>query len=307
MENLSQARAKELIIEKSFALGFSHVGFSQATFLEKEARYLEKWLKAGKHGSMAYMENNFDKRVDPRKLVEGTQTIISLLFNYFQKQALELEGPKKVSRYAIGEDYHRILKNKLSQLEEFIKELFPGAQTRSFVDSAPVMDKVWAARSGLGWIGKNTNLIVKGKGSWFFIGEIITDIPFPYDLPHADFCGTCQKCIEACPTGALQPYEIDATLCISYWTIEWKGMLREEWKSKMENWAFGCDICQEVCPWNRFAQPTQEIKFLPLPFFHEFQSENWKNLSERAYRRLVAHSPLSRIRLKKWLNNLGIQ
>lgn len=298
---------KEKLQQLAYKLGFSHIGFSRATFLEKEAKYLEKWLTNKQNGNMEYMANHFEKRVDPRRLVEGAQTVISVLLNYYQPAAIQLEGEKKISRYALGEDYHKTLKSKLEVLEGLIQETTPGAITKLCVDSAPVMDKVWAARSGLGWIGKNTNLIVKGSGSWFFIGEIITDLVFPYDLPQKDYCGSCHKCIEACPTGALRPYEINASLCISYWTIEWKGKLEENWRNKMENWVFGCDICQEVCPWNRFSTPTQEVKFYPLPLFHQYRSFQWQQMSERSFRKLVAHSALSRIKLKKWLNNLGLE
>ena len=230
-------------------MGFSHCGFSKADFLEDEAPRLERWLNEKKHGEMTYMANHFDKRLDPRLLVDGAKTVVSLLLNYYTDEQQNSDAPK-LSKYAYGEDYHFVIKDKLKQLLEFIHEEIGEVNGRVFVDSAPVMDKAWAVRSGLGWMGKNTNLINKKQGSFFFIAELIIDLEVEADMPVLDHCGTCTACIDACPTQAIvAPYEVDGSKCISYFTIELKDSIPNEMKDKMDDWMFGCDVCQDVCPW----------------------------------------------------------
>lgn len=288
-------------------LGFDLVGISRAVFLEQEAKDLERWLNEGRQGKMEYMENYFDLRTDPRKLVPGAQSVISVIHNYFpaEEHSMPPEGPK-ISRYAWGEDYHTVLKRKLYLLFEYIRErVSMEIQGRVFVDSAPVMDKAWARRSGLGWIGKHTNLIVPKKGSYFFIGEIILDLALEYDGPIKDYCGTCTRCIDACPTDALSPYQIDATKCISYLTIELKENLPESYRDKMDGWIFGCDICQEVCPWNRFSEAHDGTTFRPLK--HAYLGlEEWEELTESTFRKLVKRTPLSRVRRSKLMDSISV-
>ncbi|MEM6766199.1 MAG: tRNA epoxyqueuosine(34) reductase QueG [Bacteroidota bacterium] len=288
------------------ALGFDMVGISKAEKLEDEARDLEKWLTKGLHGNMGYMENYFDKRVDPTLLVPGAKSVISVIHNYFpQYEHQQPSGAPKVSTYAWGKDYHTVLKKKLYELFQFIQEEceteIPG---RVFVDSAPVMDKAWAKRSGLGWIGKHTNLISPQKGSWFFIGEIILDLTLSYDGPVKDYCGSCTRCLDACPTEALQPYQIDASKCISYLTIELKEDMPEDYSDKLHGWAYGCDICQEVCPWNRFSKPHQEEAFTPLPQIKQFSAEEWEEIDEKAFKKMTRRTAMSRIKWKKMKHNL---
>ncbi len=287
-------------------LGFDMVGISAATFLEEEASDLETWLSSGMHGKMQYMENYFDKRLDPRLLVEGAQSVISVIHNYFPKEE-SLHNPEgaKISRYAWGEDYHRVLKKKLYQLFQFIQgQVGDEVNGRVFVDSAPVLDKAWGKRSGLGWIGKNTNLIHPKRGSYFFLGEIILNVPLVYDGPIKDYCGTCTRCIDACPTEALEAYQIDARKCISYLTIELKEQMEEGFAQQSEGWIYGCDICQEVCPWNRFSTP-QNGSFEPLA--HAGMSEDqWEELDEKAFKKLTRKTAMNRIKWEKMKNNLKI-
>ena len=254
----------EIIKSKAKALGFLSCGISKADFLEKEAPRLEQWLNQNHHGEMAYMANHFDKRLDPRVLVPGAKSVVSLLLNYHtEEKQTDVEAPK-IASYAFGEDYHNIIKDKLKELMNFIHQEIGEVAGRVFVDSAPFMDKAWAAKSGLGWIGKNTNLISKKAGSFFFIAELILDLELEYDLPATDHCGSCTACIDACPTEALlAPYQIDGSKCISYVTIELKNEIPTDFQGKMDNWAFGCDVCQTVCPWNRFATPHSEPAFNP--------------------------------------------
>ncbi len=297
----------ERIKAQGTALGFDLVGISRAEFMEKEARDLDQWLKEGRHGSMQWMENHFEKRVDPRLLVEGAKSVISVIHNYYpQADWKQPEGSPKISIYAWGEDYHKVLKNKLYRLFEFIQEEVgtevPG---RIFTDSAPVLDKHWARRSGLGWIGKNTNLINPKKGSFFFIGEIIIDLDLSYDGPIKDYCGTCTRCIDHCPTDALQPYQMDSNKCISYLTIELREETPPEFNSQMEGWFYGCDICQEVCPWNRFSSPEGET-FKPLSFVSSFQLEDWEEVEERQFKKLTKRSAMNRVKWEKLKSNLKI-
>lgn len=301
MEQLTQ-----LIKKEGYRLGFDMVGISKAEFMEKEARDLEEWLKLQRHGTMSWMENHFDKRVDPRLLVPDAKSVISVIHNYFPaKDSRQPEDAPKISTYAWGEDYHKVLKKKLYELFLFIEETtgteIPG---RVFVDSAPVMDKAWARRSGLGWIGKNTNLITPQKGSWFFIGEIILDLELQADGPVKDYCGTCTRCIDVCPTEALEPYKIDASRCISYLTIELKENIGAAFAEQMEGWAYGCDICQEVCPWNRFSSPHPGEEFKPLSHILSFDKTAWEELDEKSFKKLTRHSAMSRIKWAKMSDNL---
>lgn len=288
-------RYKSFIKRKAAELGFFYCGFSKAGFLEEEAPKLERWLHEGRHGKMSYMENHFDKRLNPTLLVEEANSVISLLFNYFPSFVPSDSAPK-ISKYAYGEDYHHVLKDKLKALLMALREEIGDIQGRVFVDSAPVMDKAWAKKSGLGWLGKNTNLIHPKEGSFFFIAEIITDLTFTQDPPLPDFCGTCTRCLDACPTQALTaPYEIDASKCISYLTIELKDRyLPEEFRDSMENWAFGCDICQDVCPWNRFSKAHQEQRFEPAFDFLNLDLASWETLQESTFDAWMKDSAIQR-------------
>jgi epoxyqueuosine reductase len=301
-DHLASERATQ-VKAMAQALGFQFCGISKADFLDEEAPRLEQWLKSGHHGRMAYMERHFDKRLDPRKLLEGTKSVISFLYNYFPEKK-QPEGLPKISSYAYGEDYHEVIREKLKGLLFQMQEAFGDIHGRAFVDSAPVMDKVWAKKSGLGWVGKNTNLIRPKAGSWFFIGEILVDIDLAPDGPIGDFCGTCTRCIDACPTEALTPYQIEASKCISYFTIELKDAIPSGFSDKMENWMFGCDICQEVCPWNRFSTPHHETAFTPLPEIFSFSGKDWQNLTEQAFSEIFGKSPLKRPGLQRLKRNL---
>ncbi|MEL6653669.1 MAG: tRNA epoxyqueuosine(34) reductase QueG [Bacteroidota bacterium] len=304
MSKLTPQSLSEQIKAEGMKLGFDMVGISKAEPLEQEARELEQWLKEGLHGSMQYMENYFDKRTDPTKLVEGAKSVISVIHNYFpQSDQAFSEGTPKISRYAWGEDYHKVLKRKLYTLFRWIHEQV-GTEVagRVFVDSAPVMDKAWARKSGLGWIGKHTNLISPRRGSYFFIGEIILDLELAYDGPIKDYCGTCTRCIDACPTEALQPYQIDANKCISYLTIELKDAMEESQSSDLEGWVYGCDICQEVCPWNRFSSPERG-DFQPLGH-HRLRVDEWEEIDERAFKKLSKKTAMNRVKWAKMKDNL---
>jgi epoxyqueuosine reductase len=296
---------KQLLKTKATELGFFYCGFSKADFLEEEAPRLEKWLNLNYQGKMSYMANYFDKRLDPRLLVDDAKTVVSLLLNYYPEEIQNAESPK-ISKYAYGEDYHTIIKDKLKELIQYLKENIGEINGRAFVDSAPVMDKVWANKSGLGWIGKNSNLIHPKEGSFFFIAELILDIEIEPDGPMKDYCGTCTRCIDACPTGAIvQPYVVDGSKCISYLTIELKDeLLPNEFKGKMDNWMFGCDICQDVCPWNRFSKITQEQRFKPNPLLLELKSNDWKELNEEVFNQLFKHSAVKRTKFTGLQRNI---
>jgi epoxyqueuosine reductase len=296
---------KQLLKTKATELGFFYCGFSKADFLEEEAPRLEKWLNLNYQGKMSYMANYFDKRLDPRLLVDDAKTVVSLLLNYYPEEIQNAESPK-ISKYAYGEDYHTVIKDKLKELIQYLKENIGEINGRAFVDSAPVMDKVWANKSGLGWIGKNSNLIHPKEGSFFFIAELILDIEIEPDGPMKDYCGTCTRCIDACPTGAIvQPYVVDGSKCISYLTIELKDeLLPNEFKGKMDNWMFGCDICQDVCPWNRFSKITQEQRFKPNPLLLELKSNDWKELNEEVFNQLFKHSAVKRTKFTGLQRNI---
>jgi epoxyqueuosine reductase len=274
--------------------------------LEEEAPRLEKWLAGNKHGEMKYMENYFDKRLDPRLLVDGAKSVISLLYNYYpQEQQPEGTGPR-ISKYAYGSDYHEVIKTKLHEFLYALKEEIGNINGRAFVDSAPVMDKAWAAKSGLGWIGKNSNLINKQNGSFFFIAELIVDVALENDGPMPDYCGTCTRCIEACPTDAIvEPFVVDGSKCISYLTIELKDNIPESFKTKMDGWAFGCDVCQDVCPWNRFSVPHQEPLFKDSHNLLNFTEAEWHDITEETFNIIFKHSAIKRTKYKGLKRNLN--
>jgi epoxyqueuosine reductase len=290
----------ESIKNNAYNLGFYACGISKADCLEEDSIRLRNWLDKGYHSEMSYMANHFDKRTDPRKLLENASSVISVLFNYAPKQRITESDNYKISSYAYGKDYHFVLKRKLKQLITYIQNAAGEINARAFVDSAPVLDRAWAARSGLGWIGKNTCLITKEQGSYFFIGEIITDLDLEYDEQTiANHCGGCTRCVDACPTGALKPYELDANNCISYLTIENKGdHIPIEFKVKFDDWIFGCDICQQVCPWNRLAKPNNEPGFNPSEVILKMNKSDWESLSENKFLEIFKLSPLKRAKLE---------
>lgn len=292
---MNQTQLTELVKAKAFAEGFQYCGISQAGFLVEEAPKLEQWLNSGSHGEMSYMANHFDKRLDPTKLVEGSKSVISLLYNYAPAHDINIDKEVKISKYAFGKDYHYIIKPKLKTVLQAITDQLGEINARVFVDSAPVMERAWAAKSGLGWVGKHSLLINKSMGSLFFLAEIILDVELDYDGPVKDYCGTCTKCIDACPTDAITaPYVVDGSKCISYLTIELKDQLPTEFEGKMEGWAFGCDICQDVCPWNRFAQPHNEPSFHPHSDLDTMQPQDWHEMTEELFRELFKGSPVKR-------------
>ncbi|MGD1844313.1 MAG: tRNA epoxyqueuosine(34) reductase QueG [Salibacteraceae bacterium] len=301
-----QERYARMIRQESLRLGFQHCGFSKAEFLEEEAPRLEAWLKAGKHGKMHYMENYFDKRLDPRLLVPGAKSVISLLFNYYPEQKQQDEEAPKISRYAYGQDYHFVIKHKLKDLVRYIQEEIGEVDGRVFVDSAPVLDRAWAKKSGLGWIGKNSNLISPREGSFYFIAELILDLELPEDGPIRDYCGSCTACIDACPTGAIEePYHVNGSKCISYFTIELKEAIPEAMAGQFDNWAFGCDVCQEVCPWNRFSKPHQEPLLKPASGLLEMSTSDWHDLTEEVFREFFRKSAVKRTGFKGLKRNLA--
>ena len=284
-----------------------YCGISKADFLEEEARRLDQWLKAGYHGKMDYMANHYDKRLDPRLLVDGAKSVVSLLLNYYPEEQVQ-EDPEapKLSKYAYGQDYHYVIKEKLKELMAFIQEEIGEVGGRIFVDSAPVMDKAWAQRSGLGWVGKNANLIHPKHGSFFFVAELILDIELEPDGPIKDYCGTCTKCIDACPTEAIvEPYVVDGSKCISYLTIELKdALIPGEFKGKLDNWMFGCDVCQDVCPWNRFSKPHGEPLFDPHENLLKMNKSDWEDLTEDIFRELFRNSAVKRTKFSGLKRNI---
>lgn len=301
----AKANHTQLIKEEAKRLGFISCGISKAEFLEEEAPRLERWLKQNMHGQMNYMANHFDKRLDPTLLVDGAKSVISLLLNYYPSETqLDPEAPK-LSKYAYGEDYHFIIKRKLKELQEFITENIGEVGGRAFVDSAPVMDKAWAAKSGLGWIGKNSNLLSKQLGSFFFVAELIVDIDLEYDAVVNDFCGTCTKCIDACPTDAItEPYVVDGSKCISYFTIELKEEIPNEVAGKFNDWMFGCDICQDVCPWNRFSKPHTEPAFMPKEGLLEMTKQDWEEITEDVFKKVFQKSAVKRTKFSGLKRNI---
>ncbi|MCD8739872.1 tRNA epoxyqueuosine(34) reductase QueG [Mucilaginibacter roseus] len=286
----------KLIKDEAQRLGFLFCGISKADFLEEEAPRLEKWLKNNMHGEMHYMENHFDKRLDPRLLVDGAKSVISLGLNYYTDQTQTDPDAPKISKYAYGADYHHVIKDKLKYLLQFIQEHVGDVCGRAFVDSAPVLDKAWAKKAGLGWIGKNSNLINKKTGSFYFLAELIIDLELQYDIePTADHCGTCTRCIDACPTEAIvAPYVVDGSRCISYLTIELKNEIPSSFKDKMDGWMFGCDVCQDVCPWNKFSVLHNEPAFNPHPDLLGLKMADWTELTEETFKKVFQRSAVKR-------------
>ena len=303
-ENIQDNHTK-LVKEVSKQVGFDYCGISKAEFLKEEASRVESWLKNKHHGKMDYMARHLEKRLDPSRLVEGAKSVISLLFNYYPEEFLPEKDNFKIAKYAYGRDYHLVINKKL---KEFLTELtnrIGGIHGRAFVDSAPVLERQLAAKSGLGWIGKNTLLINKAQGSYFFIAELITDLDLIPDGPIGDFCGTCTRCMDACPTQALTPYQMDASKCISYLTIELKDQIPEEFTGKMNDWIFGCDICQDVCPWNRFSKPNQEPQFVPNSELFNFNKQSWEEMTVETFHVLFQKSPLTRTKFNGLKKNIS--
>lgn len=295
-----------MIKEEANRLGFSFVGISKAEFLASEAPKLEKWLLENKNGKMAYMENHFDKRLNPTLLVDGAKSVISLMYNYYTSDKQKDPQAPQISKYAYGQDYHDVVKEKLVQLLLFIQSNIGEVGGRCFVDSAPVLERAWAAKSGLGWIGKNGNLINKGHGSFYFLAELIIDLDLEYDSKLAtNYCGTCTACIDACPTEAIvSPTVVDGSKCISYFTIELKDAIPTEMKGKFDNWAFGCDVCQDVCPWNRFSKPHNEPQFLAKPELLNMTNNDWLEITEQVFSELFKKSPVKRTKYNGLKRNI---
>ncbi len=298
-------RYTQEIKRKAAELGFSFCGISKAAFLEEEAPRLESWLNAGMHGEMTYMENHFDKRLDPRLLVPGAKSVVSLLYNYFPDQQQNSES-YKISKYAYGEDYHFVIKDKLKDLLRFIQDEIGEVDGRVFTDSAPVLDKAWAAKSGLGWVGKNNNLIRKGEGSFFFVAELIIDLELEYDTQVTNHCGSCTACIDACPTQAIEaPYLVNGSKCISYLTIELKDAIPNEFAGKLDDWMYGCDVCQDVCPWNRFSQPHNEPLFQPRPALIDYDKNQWNDLTQELFNEVFRKSAVKRTKYSGLMRNIA--
>lgn len=306
-------------------LGFTFCGISKAEFLKEEAPQLEEWLKRGYHGTMGYMENHFDKRLDPTLLVPGAKSVISLLYNYYPEKDLSKNNPPastnlsdgtlvksevsagrlKIAKYAYGEDYHFVIKDKLKEFLQRIHEQIGEVNGRAFVDSGPVMERAWAKKSGVGWIGKNSLLLNRSMGSFFFLAELIVELELEYDGPVKDYCGTCTACMDACPTDAIpQPYVVDGSKCISYFTIELKDEIPADVKGKFENWIFGCDICQDVCPWNSFSRPHQEPRFRPRQQLEDMKQQDWKEITDEVFQKLFKKSAVKRTKLEGLKRNI---
>lgn len=290
---------------KAAALGFSFCGIAKAEFLEEEAPKLEEWLKRGYQGKMSYLENYFDKRLDPTLLVPGAKSIVSLIYNYYPKKDLALASEFKIAKYAYGEDYHFVIKDKLKTFLHLIQEEVGQVNGRAFVDSAPVMERAWAKQTGIGWVGKNSLILNREMGSFFFLAELIIDLELEYDAPTKDYCGTCTACIDACPTDAIvDPYVVDGSKCISYFTIELKDEIPNDVKGKFENWIFGCDICQDVCPWNSFSKPHAEPRFEPDADLANMSSQDWKDITEEVFEKLFKASAVKRTKFKGLTRNI---
>ena len=298
-------RHTKLIKTEAKRLGFLSCGISKAQFLEEEAPRLENWLNKHMHGQMQYMENHFDKRLDPRKLVEDSKSVISLLLNYYPEEE-QNQNSFKLSKYAYGTDYHFVIKEKLKSLLHFIQDEIGEVHGRAFVDSAPVLDKAWAAKSGLGWIGKHSNLLTQQVGSFYFIAELIVDLDLEYDAPATNHCGTCTACIDACPTQAIvEPCVVDGSKCISYFTIELKENIPSEYKGKLDDWIFGCDVCQDVCPWNRFSKPHREPLFNPHPELLSMSKKDWEEITEDVFQKIFKNSAVNRTKFSGLKRNIN--
>jgi epoxyqueuosine reductase len=299
------AKHTQLIKTKAKELGFEQIGISKAGFLEEEAPRLEKWLKESRHVKMSYMENHFDKRLDPRLLVDDAKSVISFSLNYYPEK-LQSEDSYKISKYAYGQDYHLVIKDKLKTLLHFINEEIGEVSGRGFVDSAPVMDKAWAKKSGIGWLGKNNNLITRESGSFFFIAELILDLELDEDQPINDYCGTCTKCIDACPTDAIyEDHKVDGSKCISYLTIELKdSLLPNSFAKQMDDWMFGCDICQDVCPWNKFSTPTKEKAFTANSKILDYSKNDWEEITQDIFSEIFRKNAVKRTKFKGLKRNI---
>ena len=301
----NKAKYTSLIKTEAKRLGFLSCGISKAEFLEDEAPRLENWLNKNMNGEMRYMENHFDKRLDPTKLVEDSKSVISLLLNYYPEETQKDNKAPKLSKYAYGNDYHHVIKSKLKTLTHFIQDTIGEVSGRAFVDSAPVLDKAWAAKSGLGWIGKHSNLLTQQVGSFYFIAELIIDLDLEYDTIVSDHCGTCTACIDACPTQAIvEPYVVDGSKCISYFTIELKDQLPNEMKGKFDNWMFGCDVCQDVCPWNRFSKAHNEPLFNPHPELLGMSKKDWEEITEDVFKKVFQKSAIKRTKFSGLTRNI---
>ena len=295
----------QLIKVEAKRLGFLSCGVSKAEFLDEEAPRLESWLNKNMHGNMQYMENNFDKRLDPTLLVEGSKSVISLTYNYYTDKLQQDTNAPKISKYAYGIDYHFVIKEKLKQLLEFIKSDIGEVHGRAFVDSAPIMEKAWAKKSGLGWIGKNSNLITQRVGSFYFIAELIVDLDLEVDHAVTDHCGSCTACVDACPTEAItEPYQVDGSKCISYFTIELKDNIPSEFKGKFDHWMFGCDICQDVCPWNRFSKHHSQPLFNPKPELLSMSKKDWEEITQETFNKVFKKSPVKRAKYSGIARNI---
>lgn len=303
--NSQAEKYTQLIKAKAISLGFMSCGVSKAEFLEDEAPRFEKWLQQGMHGEMKYMENHFDKRLNPTLLVEGSKSVVSLLFNYYPENK-QREDSFNISKYAYGQDYHFVVKNKLKQLLAFIQEEIGEVHGRAFVDSAPVLDKAWAKRSGLGWIGKHSNLLTKQVGSFYFIAELIIDLDLAYDTPVTDHCGSCTACIDACPTQAIvEPYAVDGSKCISYFTIELKESIPSDFKNTFDDWAFGCDVCQDVCPWNKFSKAHKEPLFQPDERLLNYSKKEWQEITQEVFQEIFKKSAVKRTKYEGFKRNVA--
>ena len=306
--SLNSAKTKNTLLIKNKAreLGFMFCGISKAEFLEDEAPRLEAWLNQNMHGKMHYMANHFDKRLDPTKLVPGAKSVISLAYNYFPEKDIAVEGNYKIAKYAYGKDYHFVIKDKLKSFLEYINLEIGEIDGRAFADSAPVLERVWAQKAGLGWVGKNSLLLNKQNGSFFFLAELIIDLELDHDGPVKDYCGTCTACMDACPTDAIPaPYVVDGSKCISYFTIELKEEIPTEVKGKFEDWIFGCDICQDVCPWNRFSTPHQEAAFMPHEDLPDMSRKDWEEITKDVFNKLFKKSPVKRTKYEGLKKNIA--
>ena len=300
-----KSRHTNLIKKEAKRLGFLSCGISKAEFLEDEAPRLENWLNKNMHGEMSYMANHFDKRLDPTLLVQDSKSVVSLLLNYFPEET-QTNETYKISKYAFGEDYHFVIKDKLKQLLNFIQNEIGEVHGRAFTDSAPVLDKAWAAKSGLGWIGKHSNLITKSNGSFYFIAELIIDLELDYDYAVTDHCGSCTACLDACPTQAItEPYVVDGSKCISYFTIELKNEIPSDMKGKFDDWMFGCDICQDVCPWNRFSKPHKEPLFNSSKELLTMSKKEWEEITEEVFQKTFEKSAVKRTKYSGLIRNIN--
>lgn len=310
MNNLKNQNAKysRLIKEKTRKLGFFSCGIAPAEYLEKEEPHLKKWLDEGHHGEMQYMENHFDKRLDPSRLIEGAKSVIVLLTNYYPQEQFPDDAAYKISKGAYGKDYHFVLKDRMCRLMDFIREEIGDSRMRAFVDSAPILERAYAVKAGLGWIGKNSLMITRRHGSFFYISEIITDLELDYDQPFGgEYCGNCRRCIDACPTNAItESGQLDASKCISYLTIEMREKIPGKFKGQYNKWIFGCDICQDVCPWNRFSFPHEEKEFLPRTGLLKMSKRDWEELDVEDYRKLFKKSAVKRAKFEGLKGNIEL-